>query len=207
MRYYFIVPLKDYTDEFVANMSNSTIDTVRKSMLPINNEICFLAKYTEPLPSFLSKYPKYTLEEIQIELEKPEWSYEKQIHMAISNYDLENVLELFEKGYHTEAFRISYITLFELFKIRLLIYNYLNIRVPKKWKIFERKFLKANEETILTFSYYYDLLDENEFDSLSRFREKRNNLSHSFEKIFPENDYKQSLFEIDKVITRLRDII
>lgn len=169
---YFFIPLKEITEEMLSHMSNATFDTIRKSVRPIDGKIHGICEHieTDNLPVYFRKYKAYSHEEALKLVNSKEWNLSAPIQEIRTEYSWSFVLTQFNQGSIIEAFGHTYITVFSILKFKFLVHSKRYLNDDHKWRIFNtQKLEKANEVTMLTLCYFFDLISREQYETIDKY--------------------------------------
>lgn len=200
---YYFIPLNEIKEEHMEFMSNSTIDTIRKSVRPIDGKIHAICSHSklDYIPDQFKKYKGYTHQETLELIQSKEWNIYNPLEEFNANYDFDNIIELFENGNLIEAVSRMHISLFTLLNYKFYLFSFSYLNQDYKWKLFKsNKLEKANESTILLLNTFFDLITKDQHDQIDRFRIIRNNLCHSFERKFEDVEIKKTLNQMNDFV-------
>ena len=200
---YYFIPLKEIQKEHMEYMSNSTLDKIRKSVRPIDGKIHGICAHgkLEKTPTQFKKHKGYSHEETLELIKSKEWNLYKPIEELIADFDFSSILELFEQGHLIEAVSQMHIFLFNLLNYKFYLFSFDYLNQDYKWKLFKsNKLEKANESAMLLLNAFFDLITKSQHDQIDKFRLIRNNLCHSFEKKYENEDILQSINEMNEFI-------
>ena len=186
-------------------MSNATLDTIRKSVRPIDGKIhgvCEHESYKE-LPEYFQKYKPYTHKEVLEAMESKEWNIYMPLLELERTYDREYVESEFEAERFLESFGQAYIAVFTILKFKFFRFSWDYLNDKNKWSVFNTpKLERANEYTMLTLCYFFDQISYEDFERIDRFRGIRNALCHQLEHKYSLNEMKESLTNANDFISR-----
>ena len=204
-KYYFI-PLEEITDQMIEDAVQTSRETLRKSVRPIDGKIHAVIKFTgsKPVPEYMLGYKQYSHEEILKAIQTSEWNLTRPIHELQKKYDFKKVIEDFNSGKVIQSFGEVYIIIFQILKFKFFIHNIELLDNEDKWKLFTKgsQFEKANEYTMLELNYFYNLITKEEKEIIDDFRNIRNDISHSFETKYTIDQLKDSINGVDSIITK-----
>ena len=202
---YYFIPEDEVTDAMFENCDIKLGQPLRKSIRPVKGKILCILDYSDKnkVPACMKKYTAYSHKKAREIVHTSDWDFGIEPISLRKRYDFEYIKELFNKELYIQSFGEQYITLFSALKLALLKehHNYLNS--ISKWKVFKRRFEKANEEFILNISFFFDLIDENEHDKINQFRDHRNQISHTFEIPIDKEVLLESQADVNMIIDRL----
>lgn len=197
--------MNEITDEMIRDSEQTSRDTLRKSIRPIDGKIHAVLKFTDtnPLPKYMKTYKPYSHKETLDSLNSPEWNLNQPIQDLIRKYDFDSIIEKFDSKNIIQCFGEMYITIFQILKFNFFLHSKKYLDSEDKWKLFKgNRFEKANEYTMLELNYFYNLITKDEKEIIDDFREKRNSISHSFDQKFTNEELRKSIEQTNIIVLK-----
>ncbi len=203
---YYLIPLEEITDQMIEDACQTSRDTLRKSVRPIDSKIHAVIKFvrSKPVPGYMNGYKQYSHEETLRAVHTAEWNLTQPIHELQKKYDFNRIIENLDTGRIIQSFGEVYITIFQILKFKFFIHSMAFLDSEEKWKLFTKgsRFEKANEYTMLELNYFYNLITKQEKEIIDNFRNIRNAVSHSFETQFTLEQLRNSIGKVNKIISK-----